>query len=95
MNNTIRTSGTGIRDSMGLLAGLIIGGLAGFGTMMLLAPQSGQKTSPPVREKRAALQGGLDTGTFDDLLGVPLFDVSSGLKTEEQTVDEGSLGQHC
>jgi hypothetical protein len=41
MENTVRTNGTELHNSVGLLTGLLIGGLAGFGTMLLLAPQSG------------------------------------------------------
>jgi gas vesicle protein len=35
----------------GFLAGVLIGGLAGAGTMLLLAPQSGQRTRTQIRRK--------------------------------------------
>jgi gas vesicle protein len=73
MDNAIRTNGTDIRDSMGLLTGLLIGGLAGFGTMMLLAPQSGKKTRSQIRQKSTELQDRA-TDTLDDLVVLSHFD---------------------
>ncbi len=35
----------------GFLAGLLAGGLAGAGTMLLLAPQSGKKTRADIQQK--------------------------------------------
>ena len=36
---------------LGVLTGLLIGGLAGAGAMLLLAPQSGEKTRAQIQEK--------------------------------------------
>ena len=73
MENAIRTNGTELRDSVGLLTGLLIGGLAGFGAMLLLAPQSGKKTRARIKQKSTQLQDRA-TGTFDDLVKLSHFD---------------------
>lgn len=49
MENTIRTNFTDVRDSAGLLAGLLIGGFSGLGAMMLPLPQSVKKTLAQIR----------------------------------------------
>jgi len=41
---------------LGLLAGILIGGLAGAVTMLLLAPQSGRDTRRQIREKSIELR---------------------------------------
>lgn len=41
---------------LGFLAGLLIGGLAGAVTMLLLAPQSGKDTRMQIREKGSELR---------------------------------------
>jgi gas vesicle protein len=41
---------------VGVLAGLLIGGLAGAGAMLLLAPQSGEKTRVQIQEKGIELR---------------------------------------
>jgi gas vesicle protein len=41
---------------LGVLAGLLIGGLAGAGAMLLLAPQSGEKTRTQIQEKGLELR---------------------------------------
>jgi gas vesicle protein len=73
MENTVRTNGTELHNSVGLLTGLLIGGLAGFGTMLLLAPQSGKKTRAQIKQKRTELQVRA-TDTFDDLVTLSHYD---------------------
>ncbi len=73
MNNTIRTNGTELHNSSGLLAGLLIGGLTGFGAMMLLAPQSGKKKRDQLKQKSVELQT-RTVDTFDDLVILSHFD---------------------
>jgi gas vesicle protein len=73
MDHSIRTNGTDGRDSAGFLTGLLIGGLAGFGAMMLLAPQSGKMTRAQIKQKSAELQDRA-TDTYDDLVTLSHFD---------------------
>jgi gas vesicle protein len=51
----------------GVLAGMLIGGLAGAVTMLLLAPQSGAKTRLKIQEKSIELRD-LATEMVDDTL---------------------------
>ena len=44
------------RTALGFLAGVVIGGLAGAGTMLLLAPQSGRRTRDQIRHKGVELR---------------------------------------
>ncbi len=48
MNNT--------NNTLGILTGMLIGGLAGAVTMLLLAPQSGEKTRTQIQEKGIELR---------------------------------------
>jgi gas vesicle protein len=73
MENTIRTNGTELHDSVGLLSGLLIGGLAGFGAMLLLTPQSGKKTRAQIKQKSTELQERA-TDTFGDLVALSHYD---------------------
>jgi gas vesicle protein len=73
MDNAIRTNSTDIPDSAGLLTGLLIGGLAGFGAMMLLTPQSGKKIRAQLKQKSMELQDRA-TDTYDDLVILSHFD---------------------
>jgi gas vesicle protein len=87
MENAIRTNGTELHDSVGLLTGLLIGGLAGFGALMLLAPQSGKKTRAQIRQKSTELQDRA-TVTFDDLVALSHYDNRKILAgTREKTED--------
>ena len=45
-----------VRAALGFLAGILIGGLAGAGTMLLLAPQSGKRTRAQIRHKGLELR---------------------------------------
>ncbi len=86
MNNTIRTNAADLHDSMGLLSGLLIGGLAGFGAMLLLAPQSGRKTRARIGQKSMELQDRA-TDTFDDLVTLSHYDnrkILAGTRAEAQ-----------
>ena len=43
-------------DIVGILAGMLVGGLAGAVTMLLLAPQSGKRTRIQIQEKSIELR---------------------------------------
>lgn len=45
-----------IKESRGFLTGLLLGGLAGAGAMLLLAPQSGKHTRDQIQEKGTELR---------------------------------------
>lgn len=40
----------------GFVTGLVVGGLAGAGTMLLLAPQSGEKTRAQIQQQSGAMR---------------------------------------
>jgi len=73
MDNTIRMNHAERNGSVGLLTGLLIGMLAGFGTMMLFAPQSGKKTRASIQQKSTEFQERA-TDTFDELVTLSQFD---------------------
>ena len=73
MDDTIRTNDTELRDSVGLLTGMLIGWLAGFGAMLILAPQSGKRTRAQIMQKSMELQGWA-ADIFDDLVMLSHFD---------------------
>ena len=88
MDNTIRTNGTELLDSVGLLTGMIIGGLAGFGAMLLLAPQSGKKTRSQIRQKSTDLQNRASE-TFDDLAALSHYDNRKILAGAREQTENG------
>jgi YtxH-like protein len=73
MFDPIRTNIAEARNPAGFWTGLFIGGLAGLGAMMLLAPQSGKKTRTHLWQKSTELQDRV-TDTFDDLVALSHFD---------------------
>jgi gas vesicle protein len=44
------------KNSWGFLTGLLVGGLAGAGAMLLLAPQSGKKTRAQIQQRSIELR---------------------------------------
>ncbi len=87
MENTICAHSPESRNSAGLLTGLLLGGLAGFGAMMLFAPQSGEKTRAQLKQKSAELQErAIDT--FDDLVVLSHYDhrlILAGTREKTET----------
>jgi len=53
MNNR---NGNNAKFVWGFLAGLLVGGLAGAGMVLLVAPQSGKKTRAQIRQKSSDLR---------------------------------------
>lgn len=51
MNDHKQNNAHNVKYVWGFLAGLLVGGLAGGGTMLLQAPQSGKKTRAQLRKK--------------------------------------------
>jgi gas vesicle protein len=49
-------NGNNAKYLWGFLAGLLVGGLAGAGVVLLVAPQSGKKTRAQIRQKSSALR---------------------------------------
>jgi gas vesicle protein len=56
MHNENQTNRSQNQNILGVLTGLLIGGLAGAGAMLLLAPQSGEKTRTQIQEKGVELR---------------------------------------
>jgi gas vesicle protein len=91
LDNAIRTNGKDISESVSLLTGLLIGGLAGFRAMMLLGRQSGKKTRAQIRQKSTELQDRA-TDTFDALVALSYFDNRNILAgTSEKKPETDSL----
>jgi len=51
MDNHNQENGNNAKNVWGFLAGLLVGGLAGAGAMLLLAPQSGKKTRAQIQQR--------------------------------------------
>jgi gas vesicle protein len=73
MENIIRTGNTDGKNPVRLLAGILVGGLASFGILLLLASRSGRRTRAQITLKSAELRGRVE-GTFNDLLRLAYFD---------------------
>jgi gas vesicle protein len=55
-NDTSEQSEFGGQAGLGFLAGVLVGGLAAAGTMLLFAPQSGKQTRDQIRQKSLELR---------------------------------------
>jgi len=56
MDNHNQKNGNTGRNIWGLFVGLLVGGLAGAGAMLLLAPQSGKKTRAQIQQRGVELR---------------------------------------
>jgi gas vesicle protein len=56
MDNNSHENGNDVNNPSGFLAGLMVGGLAGAGAMLLLAPRSGKKTRAKIQQKGVELR---------------------------------------
>jgi len=73
MDNAVQTNDSDKLRSAGFLTGLLFGALAGFGAVILLAPQSGKKTRAQIGLKSIELQDRA-TDTYDDVVMLSHFD---------------------
>lgn len=73
MENNIRTPARTYADSGYLLTGLFLGGVVGFGAMLLLTPQSGNRTRGQIRQKSTEMQE-RTTDTLKDWVTLSRFD---------------------
>ena len=76
----------------GVFVGMLIGGLAGAVTMLLLAPQSGQDTRTQIQEKGIELRD-RTTGIVEDAMAQVRLDRNkltiSGRKKAEELLEQG------
>lgn len=56
MGSHNQEDGSNAKSTWGFLAGLLVGGLAGAGTMLLLAPRSGKETRSQIQQKSIELR---------------------------------------
>lgn len=56
MDKPSQQRGYNLHRTKGFLAGVLIGGLAGAGAMLLLAPQSGKRTRAQIQQKSIELR---------------------------------------
>jgi gas vesicle protein len=82
MTNGIEKRSFGMNGTRNVLIGLLIGGLAGATTMLLLAPRSGKETRAQIQSKGIQLRD-RTTGAVKDVLAQVRSDtreVASGLR---------------
>jgi gas vesicle protein len=72
---------------LGILAGMLIGGLAGAVTMLLLAPQSGKRTRTQIQQKGIELRD-LATEMVDETLTQMRIDSKKIAKSGSQKAKE-------
>jgi len=80
MDNHSQEHETGAHNTWNFLAGLLIGSLAGAGTMLLLAPQPGKKTRAQIQRKSIELRNQA-TETVEDAVA------QSRVKARQITAD--------
>jgi gas vesicle protein len=80
MNNNGQEHETGANSMWSFLTGLLMGGLAGAATMLLLAPQSGKKTRAQIQQKSIELRD-QTTEAVEDAVA------QAGVKARQITAD--------
>lgn len=88
MNNTILTNTSESHDLTGLLTGFLVGGLVGYGAMILFVPQSGKMTRAQIEEKGTELQDQA-SDIFDEMVELSHFDnrkILAGTNEKPQSI---------
>jgi len=80
MDNHGQEHETGAHNTWSFLAGLLVGGLAGAGAMLLLAPQSGKKTRAQIQRKSIELRDQATEAVEDAV-------AQAGVKARQITAD--------
>jgi gas vesicle protein len=93
MENLVPASSAHGKNPLSFLTGLLFGGIASIGFILLLAPQSGSKTRGQIKQKRIELQDRA-TVTFNDLVTLSHFDnrkiLAGAREKTEHTPDQAS-----
>jgi len=92
MDNAVQTNDAYKPSSAGFLTGLLFGTLAGFGTMLLLAPKSGKKTRAQIGLKSIELHDRA-TDTYDDLVTLSHFDNRKILTGTQELTENKHTGK--
>lgn len=79
-----------VNDAKGFLAGVLLGGLAGAATMLLLAPQSGAATRAKIQQKTIELrdQTTAAVGAATAQVRVKARQVTTGIHDKAEEVQE-------
>ena len=86
MNKHNPELGSKVQNTKGFLAGVLIGGLAGAGAMLLLAPNSGKQTRAKIQQKSIELRDQA-TDAMDDAVA------QVRVKTRQLTTDIGDKAE--
>jgi len=88
-DDAVEPSRFGIGLLVGLLAGAVFGGLAGAGTMLLLAPQSGKRTRAKLQRQGTKLRDQATESMEDTLAeaGDKVHDFTDSVQTEVVKVE--------
>jgi gas vesicle protein len=92
MDNAFQTNDSDKSSSTGFFTGLFFGTLAGFGTMLLLAPKSGKKTRAQIGLKSIELHDRA-TNTYDDLVILSRFDNRKILTGIQELSEDKQVGK--
>jgi gas vesicle protein len=80
MSNHTEAHGYGLSNIRNVFLGMLVGGLAGAATMLLLAPQSGKRTRDQIKMKGIELRNQAAEGMKNTMAQV---------RSETQTVTDG------
>ncbi len=81
-------------DMMGFFAGLLIGGMAGAGAMLLLAPQSGKRTRAKIQRQGLELRDQASE-TFEDAVAqarVKAREITADVRGQAEELEQRGQG---